>query len=132
MKVLADTSAWVEFLRRTGSPVALAMRRRLDADEVATTEMVMMEVLAGTTDASRLERAERALNACTYYPQRRLLDAQLAASLYRDCRQAGETPRQLTGCLIAVVAMRNRVAILERDRDFDVLARHSSLQVVSG
>jgi hypothetical protein len=93
---------------------------------------MLKEVLAGTTDASRLGGSERALNACTYYPQRRLLDAQLPASLYGDCRRAGEKPRQLTDCLIAVVAMRNRVAVPERDRDLEVLARHSRLQVVSG
>jgi predicted nucleic acid-binding protein len=34
--------------------------------------------------------------------------------------------------LIAVVAIRNRAAVLERDRDFEVLARHSALQLVSG
>jgi predicted nucleic acid-binding protein len=130
--ILADTSAWIEFLRRTESPVAIAMGRHLDADQVATTDLVIMEVLAGTADAGKLAKVQRALNACTYFPQRRLFDAQLAASLYRDCRRAGETPRQLTDCLIAVIAMRHRVAVLERDRDFQVLARHSDLQVVAG
>ncbi len=129
--ILADTSAWIEFLRRTGSPTALAMRRRLDADEVATTDIVMMEVLAGTTDDARLAKARRALDGCTYFPQRRYTDATAAAALYRQCRRAGESPRQLTDCLVAAVALRNRVPVLQRDRDYDVIARHTSLSVTA-
>jgi predicted nucleic acid-binding protein len=128
VKVLADTSAWIEFLGRTESPVAVAMSRHLGAHEVATTDLIMLEVLAGTTDANRSAKVQRALSACTYLPQRRRFDAEFATSL----RRAGEAPRQLTDCLIAVVAIRDRAAVLERDRDFEVLARHSALQLVSG
>ena len=129
--VLADTSAWVEVLRRTGSPTAKAMRRRLDRDEVATTDMVMAEVLAATTDPVRLASWRRALDASHYLAQRPHVDAVEAARLYRDCRGNGESPRQLTDCLIAAVAIRNEVAVLHRDRDFEVLARHTELQVTS-
>ena len=129
MTVLADTSAWIEFFRGTGSPVAIALRSRLEADEVATTDVVMMEVLAGASDPIRLARARRALDACTYLPQRRLDDAAAAAALYRQCRRRGETPRQLADCLVAAVAIRNQVAVLQRDRDYDVLARHTATVV---
>ena len=40
----------------------------------------------------------------------------------------GETVRSLIDCLIAVVAMRHGAALLHRDHDFDVLARHTPLQ----
>lgn len=131
MKVIADTSAWVEFFQATGSPVAIAMRRRLEADEVATTDVVIMEVLAGWREGASLAKVRRALDACTYFPQRRLVDARAAAAMFRDCRLSGETPRQLTDCLIAAVAVRNRVAVLQRDRDFAVIARHTELKVVA-
>ena len=35
--------------------------------------------------------------------------------------------RTLTDCLIAVVALRESLPVLHADRDFDVLARHTSL-----
>ena len=52
--ILADTSAWMEFDRATGSPVdrrltTLVGQRR----SLATTEPVMMEVLAGAPSTSR-------------------------------------------------------------------------------
>jgi predicted nucleic acid-binding protein len=130
VKVLADTSAWIELLRRTGSPTALGMRRRLEADEIATTDVVIMEVLAGENDAARLTKAQRALDACTYLPQQRIVDARAAASIFRDCRQAGETPRQLADCLVAAIAIRSDAPVLHRDRDFTVIARHTKLRVL--
>lgn len=131
MMVLADTSAWIEFFRRTGSPLDRAMRRRLDRDEVATTDLVIMEVLAGVPDQARLVKARRAVDGCRYLPQRRRSDAIAAAALYRQCRRAGETPRQLADCLVAAVALRHRVPVLQRDGDYEVISRHCRLEVVT-
>jgi predicted nucleic acid-binding protein len=44
--ILVDTSAWVEFLRDTGSPVCRSVDELLGAD-IATCHPVRMEVLAG-------------------------------------------------------------------------------------
>ncbi len=131
MIVLADTSAWVEVLRRTGSATARAMRQRLDADEVATTDVVVTEVLAATTDSARLASWRRAVDASRYLAQEPYVDAVEAARLYRDCRRGGESPRQLTDCLIAAVAIRHGVPVLRRDGSFDGLSRQSELEVRS-
>jgi predicted nucleic acid-binding protein len=56
-------------------------------------------------------------------------DYDAAALLYRQCRRQGETVRKLIDCLIAAVAIRAGIAVLHNDRDFDVLARHTELQV---
>ena len=52
-----------------------------------------------------------------------------AAALLRHCRRQGETVRRLIDCLIGAVAINARVPILHCDADFDVLARHTELQV---
>jgi predicted nucleic acid-binding protein len=56
-------------------------------------------------------------------------DYETAAALHRACRRGGETVRKLIDCLIAAIAIREAVAVLHLDADFDVLARHSALQV---
>ena len=56
-------------------------------------------------------------------------DYEAAAALYRRCRRQGETVRKLLDCLIAAVAIRAGTPILHNDRDFDVLARHTELQL---
>jgi predicted nucleic acid-binding protein len=94
-----------------------------------TTDAITMEILAGSTDPVRISSWERLLASCTLLHQEPLDDALSAARPYRDCRRAGETPRTLMDCLIAAVAIRNEVPVLHRDRDFDVIARHSDLQV---
>src|SRR6202020_2232109 len=52
--ILIDTSAWVEFLRDTGSPVCLRVDELL-GEEIATCHPVRMEVLAGARDEQHLE-----------------------------------------------------------------------------
>jgi predicted nucleic acid-binding protein len=128
--VLVDTSAWVEFLRRTGSPTARAVAGIVLDGAAATTDIVVMEVLAGTTDPDRLSSWERALDGVEFLAQAPRDDVEAAASLYRACRVAGESPRQLTDCLIAAVAIRCEIPVLHRDHDFEVLARHTALETM--
>ena len=45
--ILVDTSAWIEFLRDTGSPVCTPVDELL-ADEIAVCDAVRMEVLAAS------------------------------------------------------------------------------------
>jgi predicted nucleic acid-binding protein len=55
-----------------------------------------------------------------------------AAALARQCRWAGAALRHgILDCLIAVPAIEAGAAVLHRDRDFDVLARHTPLEVVA-
>jgi predicted nucleic acid-binding protein len=107
---------------------------RLLADEqaeLATTDMVVLEVLSGARDDLEKDRLARALEACVHVPQQPWHDAEDAASLYTACRRGGETPRSLIDCLIAAVAIRIGAVILHQDRDFDVIARHAPLRLAT-
>lgn len=122
---LIDTSAWVEFLRDTGSVVCARVDALLD-DDVATCDPVRMEVLAGARDDRHLDQLRRLLARAATLPTGST-DYEQAAVLYRTCRRNGETVRKLIDCLIAAVAIRDGFAMLHADSDFDVLARHSPL-----
>ncbi|MYC38069.1 MAG: PIN domain nuclease [Chloroflexi bacterium] len=124
---LADSSAWIEFLRNTGSLVCLRLHDLLRAENVATCDAVRMEVLAGARDDLQLATVSRALDQATVIPMQST-DYDTAAALYRRCRRQGETVRKLLDCLIAAVAIRAGIPVLHNDRDFDVLARHTELQ----
>lgn len=128
--ILVDTSAWVEFLRNSGSPVHRHLRRLIERDaKLATSEVVVMEVLAGARDDDHSQRLRRMLFGCELLPLQRLTDYEAAAGLYRQCRRQGETVRRPTDCLIAVVALRARASILHADTDFDILAQHTGLKI---
>lgn len=126
--ILVDTSAWVEFLRGTGSPVCDRVDNLLDAD-LCICEPVRMEVLAGARDERHLDDLRRLLARASLIPTQ-AVDYENAAALYRTCRRSGDTVRRLIDCLIAAVAIRADVEVLHTDADFDVIARHTALRVV--
>ena len=125
--ILIDTSAWVEFLRDTGSAVCNRVDHRLDGD-IATCHPVRMELLAGARDEHHLGDL-RGLLARGSLLTTEPADYEAAAALYRACRGGGETVRKLIDCLIGATAIRMSIPVLHADNDFEVLARHTALQV---
>lgn len=125
--ILVDTSAWVEFLRDTGSAVCTRVDDMIDAD-IATSNPIRMEVLAGARDEGHLNDLRRLLARASIL-ETEPGDYEEAATLYRTCRQRGETVRKMIDCLIAAPAIRADIPVLHADADFEVLARHTALRV---
>lgn len=128
--ILVDSSAWIEFLRSTGSPVHVRVRAELEAGTaLAWTDPIAMEILAGARDDADRDRLRRLLYGLEFLAVEGPTDYETAAELYRLCRRAGETPRKLTDCLIAAVAIRNEAELLCEDADFLAVARHAPLRL---
>jgi predicted nucleic acid-binding protein len=125
--ILIDTSAWIEFLRDTGSSSCERVDHLLSA-EIATCHPIRMELLAGARDEHQL-RSLRGLLARATTVETLASDYEDAALLYRSCRRGGETVRKLIDCLIAAHAVRTQIPVLHADADFDVLARHTPLTI---
>lgn len=125
--ILIDTSAWIEFLRNTDSPVCNQVDELLE-EEIAICDAVRMEVLAGARDEFHL-RQLRQLLARAVTLRIRPGDYDDAAALYRRCRRRGDTVRRLIDCLIASVAIRANAPVLHQDADFEILSRHTELRV---
>jgi len=127
--ILVDTSAWVEYLRATGGREHLTLRERIaQGVPLATTDVVIMELLAGARDEPHASRLRRMLAALEPMPICGG-DYEEAAGIHRRCRRAGESVRALKDCLIAAVALREGASLLARDRDFEVIARHTGLSL---
>jgi predicted nucleic acid-binding protein len=128
--ILVDTSAWIELIRTTGHPAHVTLRHHLQRRApIATSEPIMMELLAGVATATERSKLRARLMALPRLTVRGLADFEAAAALYRVCRSRGATVRKLMDCLIAAVAIRERATLLHNDRDFDVLARHTPLRI---
>lgn len=129
--ILLDSSAWVEYLRGTGSHVHVRVRTALDREEeLASTDPVVMEILAGARDDHHRDELRRLLYRCTMLAVEGPADYEQAAELYRACRRQGETPRKLTDCLIAAIAIRTKARLLHADADFVAIARHAPLRLL--
>jgi len=121
--ILADTSAWVEYDKATGSAVDRRLTTLIAAGgPVAITEPVIMEVLAGARSDQRESDLRRLLLRFELLPFDVVADFDGAAHIYRHCRRAGVTPRGMVDCMIAAVALRRGATLLSHDVDMDRLA----------
>jgi hypothetical protein len=122
--ILADTSAWVEYDRATGSTVD---RRLSDliatVGPVAVTEPIIMEVLAGARSDEREADLRRLLLRFDLHHFDAAADFDGAVRIYRRCRAAGITPGGMIDCMIASVAWRRGASLLAHDADLDRVAR---------
>ena len=129
--ILVETSAWIEFDRATGSAVDLALTQLItDGTDIAVTEPILMEVLAGAASPDNRARLRRLLTSFSWTPLDSVADFEAAAEIYRDCRSQGVTPRGLIDCMIVAVALRTNASVLTADMDFAQIATVVPLSVV--
>lgn len=129
--MIVDTSAWVEYLRATGSPTHLALRSRVLAGRpIATPAPVVTELFSGTATGLEAASLLQLLARFEILIPDSLTDYRSAARIYRICRRAGFTIRSTVDCLVAATALENRRPLLARNRDFAVISRHTELDLV--
>ena len=129
--ILIDTSIWINYFRNSPHPyVALVDRLIQKNEEIATCGVVLTEVLQGVRD----EREARILLQLFERMPVLTLDTNgyiLAAEIYRKARQSGHTIRRTTDCLIAACAIHHSAVLLHHDKDFDIIAKHSKLKILT-
>lgn len=122
--ILADTSAWVEYDRATGSAVDERLAELIsDGGPLAVTEPVIMEVLAGARSDAQEDELRRLLLRFELQHFEATSDFDAAVLIYRRCRRAGVTPSGLIDCMIAAVAWRQNASLLSQDADLDRVAK---------
>ena len=122
--MIVDTSAWIEFLRGTGSRSDLMLRQAFkNAGAIWIPEVVYREVLQGAGSVAHFIQLQNALDELAYYVSPDPFElARSAALLYARCRWQGITIRSPNDCLIAACAVEADVPLLHADRDFLTLA----------
>jgi predicted nucleic acid-binding protein len=124
--ILIDSSVWIAAL---SVRPPFRIEDLVDVNEIVTCLPIIQEVLQGFDDDYAFDEARDSLYAL------RVIEDPLTAglfdeaiSIFRTARKGGVTIRSSVDCLIAACAIRNGVAVLHRDRDFDQLARIGPLQ----
>ena len=123
--LLVDTSVWVEIFRK---PARVSLDDVADVQDIVTTLPIVQEVLQGFVDERAFRIARESMLALprleSPLPETVFLEA---AQLYRSARRAGLTIRSSTDCLIAACAIRHHLPVAHIDRDYDHLAKVSTL-----
>lgn len=130
--MIVDTSVWIEFFRGSDSTSSRWVTDRIaDESPLTVPEVVLMEVMIGTTDENVAAVRRRFLQRFSIEPLAPVRDAEDAAAIHRRCRRGGDTVRSLIDCQIAAMAMRLKLVVAHRDRDFEVIGTHCGLQTLS-
>ncbi len=129
--MVVDTSVWIELFAGSESTADRWLTERITASlPVVVPEIVMTELLVGTTDESKAALWRQRLQRFVIEPLAPVRDAEDAAAIHRQCRRRGDTVRSMIDCLIAAMALRLEVAVAHRDRDFEIIATHCGLLTV--
>lgn len=108
------------------------LERLVDPDDIVSCLPIYQEVLQGFRDENAFRIAREAMSAMPMIesPLRQEVFEE-AAGIYRAARRAGLTIRSGVDCLIAACALRHDIEVLHLDRDFDEIAKVTSLRVRS-
>jgi predicted nucleic acid-binding protein len=125
--ILVDTSVWIDLLNGNRK-VTLAVD---DLLRLATCGPIVQELLQGLRPGGLSDRFGAAFLALPLLSDPLKSETFLhAAEIYRQGRRNGYTIRSSVDCLIAAIAIENRVPIWHRDRDFGAIARYTALEVL--
>lgn len=121
--MLLDSSAWIYYLNR-------AHLNHEQLQQICISPPIIQEVLQGIKDERAHERVKNGLLAMPCLGSPLSLDTFLeAAEIFRIGRKKGKTIRATIDCLIAAVAIKAKVPVMHRDRDFDEIAKFTALMI---
>jgi predicted nucleic acid-binding protein len=128
--IVVDTTVWIDFLEARGTTFDRHLTELLESDApIALVDVVYGEILQGIRDDDVFHRTRLSLLAHPILQPRGLETFEAAANLYRTARRRGLTVRRSVDCLIAATCLESNASIYHNDRDFDALARVSSLAI---
>jgi len=123
LRVLVDSSAWVDLINAHESPEAAALADLLAGDDdICTCGVIVAEVLQGLRRESSYARVRDGFADLTFLETPGPHLYVRAAEIYRTLRKRGRTVRSTIDCLIAAIAEENRCHLLYRDSDLREIA----------
>jgi predicted nucleic acid-binding protein len=122
LKILVDTSVWVDFLNGYPSPERTTLAKLLEGDhEICTCGVVIAEVFQGLRRDKGRDRLIGLFKELTYLDPSGVDLYFRAAEVYRLLRERGLTIRSTIDCVIAVLAEESGASVLARDRDLTTI-----------
>lgn len=122
MRVLVDTSVWVNFFNQHPSPEAETLTRLIEDEvELVTCGVVIAEFMQGIRKENTLPELERHFRFLTYISPREPQTYLSAARLFRRLRAKGITIRSTIDCVIARLAEEHDVLLSAKDRDMTAI-----------
>ncbi len=121
---LVDTSVWLDFFRNRSTQAVKKFQEILDKNiPFGISGLIYQEVLQGADSPKDFSQLQTYLGTQKFYhPADPIRSYEKAADLYFRCRRQGITIRGTIDCLIAQIAIEQKLYLLHHDRDFTKMA----------
>jgi predicted nucleic acid-binding protein len=130
MRVLVDSSVWIDFLRNTKTPETDKLVELIEnREDLCICGFVLTEVLQGIRDEKQYVATKQQFANLIYLDDDQST-FELGATIYRNLRKQGITIRNSIDCLIAATVMQHNASLLEDDRDFPLINDHYPLNLL--
>lgn len=127
---LVDTSVWIDYFRKNQTPQVAWLNNALNENEdLCTCGLICTEILQGIKVETQYHKVKHLLGSLLYLPMKRQTYF-AAADIFRAAKTKGKTIRNTIDCLIAACVMEHKVALLQRDRDFESISEVTNLRLV--
>ena len=124
--VLADTTVWIHFLRGTGIHFQERLGPLIAADKLATTAIIIMEILRGAKTQKDYDQLSKDFAAIRYF--------EITPRVWQRAYKLGYLLRQkganvpLTDTLIAAAAQEYNALLLHEDKHYEMIAAITPLK----
>jgi predicted nucleic acid-binding protein len=128
--ILVDTSVLIDFFKGIKNPANLRFKSILEQDiPFGITSLIYQEVLQGAKSEKEYADLKKYLSSQRFFhPQDPIETFAKAARIYFRCRKKGITVRSTADCLIAQIAIENKMLLLHNDKDFEAMASVAPLK----
>jgi predicted nucleic acid-binding protein len=126
---VVDTSVWVPYLRQIENQQTLLINTFIDKNEIITVPIILQEVLQGIKEDNIFNSIKESFLSFKVVEYSNVEAAINAALLYKFLRKKGATIRKPNDCLIAWICIDNNFQLIHNDKDFDNIAKYTSLKI---
>ena len=126
--VLVDTSCWIEYFNRPGTPNAITVEAAIKEDRAALTGVILAELSQGARSEAELSRLKVALGAVRWVATSREV-YERAGGIGFELRRRGVTV-PITDCVIAAAAESIGGRIFTLDSHFAEISEVSEITVM--
>ncbi|XCN71341.1 MAG: PIN domain nuclease [Candidatus Electrothrix aestuarii] len=129
--ILADTSVLIDLFKGNDNGAVRVFREIIQQEiPFGITSVIYQEVLQGAKTEKEYDTLKEYLSTQIFYhPKDPLISYAEAAEIYFTCRRKGITIRSTIDCLIAQTALEHQLFLLHNDRDFQLIAQATELQL---
>lgn len=128
--ILVDSSVWIDYLRGVATRQTDWLHHTLGLEPLAVGDLILTEVLQGTTTEKDFREVLRLLKTLDIVPLGGYAVALQAAHNFRALRAKGLTVRKTIDCIIATRCIMDGMTLLHSDRDFAPFIEHLGLRTV--